>query len=90
MSLAKTRIEVMQVLEKSMDGFLQKYLKQIEENWQPSDFLPDTSSPDFGEVLREIQGQCREMNYDLFAVLIGDTITEEALPTYESWLMGLE
>ena len=39
MSLAKTRIEVMQVLEKSMDEFLQKYLKQIEENWQPSDFL---------------------------------------------------
>ena len=30
------------------------------------------------------------MSHDLFAVLIGDTITEEALPTYESWLMGLE
>lgn len=90
MSLAKTRIEVMQVLEKSMDEFLQKYLKQIEENWQPSDFLPDTKSANFVEELREIQGQCKEMNYDLFAVLIGDTITEEALPTYESWLMGLE
>ncbi|MDZ7614208.1 MAG: acyl-ACP desaturase [Flavobacteriaceae bacterium] len=40
MNLTKTRIEVMQVLEKSMDGFLQKNLKQIEELWQPSDFLP--------------------------------------------------
>ena len=31
-----------------------------------------------------------EIDYDLFAVLIGDTITEEALPTYQSWLMGLD
>ena len=30
------------------------------------------------------------MDYDLWAVLIGDTITEEALPTYESWLMSVE
>jgi acyl-[acyl-carrier-protein] desaturase len=30
------------------------------------------------------------MSYDLFAVLIGDTVTEEALPTYEAWLVDLE
>ncbi len=88
--LERTRIEVMQVLEKSMDEFLSKFLKPIEENWQPSDYLPDTTSDKFAEELREIQGQCREMEHDLFAVLIGDTITEEALPTYESWLMGLD
>lgn len=88
--LPRTRIEVMQILQKSMDEFLKKYLKPIEENWQPSDFLPDTTSDKFAEELREIQGQCREMEHDLFAVLIGDTITEEALPTYESWLMGLD
>lgn len=86
----RTRIEVMQVLEKSMSEFLSKYLKPIEENWQPSDFLPDTTGDHFMEEMREIQGQCKEMSHDLFAVLIGDTITEEALPTYESWLMGLE
>ncbi|MGB5382837.1 MAG: acyl-ACP desaturase [Lutimonas sp.] len=86
----RTRIEVMQVLEKSMSEFLSKYLKPIEENWQPSDYLPDTTSDHFMEEMREIQGQCKEMSHDLFAVLIGDTITEEALPTYESWLMGLE
>jgi acyl-[acyl-carrier-protein] desaturase len=86
----RTRIEVMQVLEKSMSEFLSKYLKPIEENWQPSDYLPDSTSDHFMEEMREIQGQCKEMSHDLFAVLIGDTITEEALPTYESWLMGLE
>jgi acyl-[acyl-carrier-protein] desaturase len=30
------------------------------------------------------------MDYDLLAVLVGDTITEEALPTYETWLGALE
>ena len=30
------------------------------------------------------------MGYDLWAVLIGDTITEEALPTYEAWLMDVD
>nr|HPN71415.1 acyl-ACP desaturase [Saprospiraceae bacterium] len=32
----------------------------------------------------------KEMDYDLLTVLIGDTITEEALPSYESWLMNVE
>ena len=52
----RTRIEVMQVLEKSMSEFLSKYLKPIEENWQPSDYLPDTTSDHFMEEMREIQG----------------------------------
>jgi acyl-[acyl-carrier-protein] desaturase len=30
------------------------------------------------------------MGYDLFVTLIGDCITEEALPSYESWLMGID
>jgi acyl-[acyl-carrier-protein] desaturase len=84
------RLEVMQTIEKSMDELLKKYLKPIEENWQPSDLLPDSASPDFFEQVTEIQELAKEMNYDLWAVLIGDTITEEALPTYESWLMNVE
>lgn len=84
------RLEVMQTIEKSMDDLLTKYLKPIEENWQPSDLLPDPNNPEFFEEIREIQGLAKEMDYDFFTVLIGDTITEEALPTYESWLLGVE
>ena len=84
------RSEVMQTIEKSMDDILVKYLKPIEENWQPADLLPDSNDPNFIEQVREIQGQAKEMNYDLFSVLIGDTITEEALPTYETWLMSVD
>jgi acyl-[acyl-carrier-protein] desaturase len=89
MSTQKVRLEVMETVGKSMDEFLAKYLKSIEENWQPSDLLPDSSDDSFHDQVREIQGLANEMDYDLLTVLIGDTITEEALPTYESWLMGL-
>ena len=52
-------------------------------------YYPDSKSPEFFEEIEEIQELAKEMNYDLWAVLIGDTITEEALPTYESWLMDV-
>ena len=63
-----------------------EYLKPIDEIWQPSDFLPDASKEDFFQKVKELQQSASELSYDLVAVLIGDTITEEALPTYESWL----
>jgi acyl-[acyl-carrier-protein] desaturase len=89
MNIFKNRIEVMNFVEKSMHEFFTKYLKPIETNWQPTDLLPDASRENFQEEIREIQALARDMDYDLWAVLIGDMITEEALPTYESWLMGV-
>lgn len=80
----------MQTIEKSMDDLLNKYLKPIDSIWQPTDLLPASNAPEFFEEIREIQELAKEMDYDLWAVLIGDTITEEALPTYETWLMNVE
>ncbi len=90
MSLWDIRTEVMQTIEKSMEDILTKYLKPIEENWQPADLLPNSNDANFIEQVREIQGLAKEMPYDLFSVLIGDTVTEEALPTYETWLMDIK
>ncbi len=90
MSLWNVRTEVMQTIEKSMEEILLKYLKPIEENWQPADLLPNSNDPNFIEQVRELQGLAKEMPYDLFSVLIGDTVTEEALPTYETWLMDVK
>lgn len=66
------------------------YLKPIDTNWQPSDFLPDSGSENFYQEIRELRENAKALSYDLVAVLIGDTITEEALPTYESWLMMMD
>lgn len=83
------RLEVMQAIEPQLPALMEKYLIDIEENWQPSDLLPDSSQDSFFEEVRELQELAKELPYDFWAVLIGDTVTEEALPTYESWLMDV-
>ena len=73
-------------IEKIMLDKMYDFLKPVDTIWQPSDFLPDSSRDTFFDEIKELQDSARELPYDLIAVLIGDTITEEALPTYESWL----
>ncbi|MBF6609580.1 MAG: acyl-ACP desaturase [Chryseobacterium sp.] len=84
------RLEVMKNIGKEVDSFMEKYLTPVEKIWQPSDFLPDPSSQEFKYDLEEIQTFAHEMDYDVFVTLIGDCITEEALPSYESWIMGID
>ncbi len=90
MNLNQTRLEVMQYLAQTMDQIVEAFLKKIDENWQPADFLPESNSENFMEEVKELQLACKELPYDYLAVLVGDIITEEALPTYESWLMDVE
>jgi acyl-[acyl-carrier-protein] desaturase len=90
MKLSDRRLEVMKYLEKSMNDFLEKYLKPVEEIWQPTDLLPVTTEPQFINEVQEIRELARDLDDELLTVLIGDAITEEALPTYESWLMDVD
>ncbi len=85
-----TRTEVMKFLEKSMCNFLETYMKPIETIWQPTDFLPISTQPQFINEIQEIRELAKDLDNDLLTVLVGDTITEEALPTYEAWLMDIE
>ena len=89
-NISHTRLEVMQFLAQKMDSIVDTYLKKIDENWQPSDLLPDSGRDTFLTEVKELQQECKELPYDYLAVLVGDIITEEALPTYESWLMDVE
>lgn len=83
-------MEVMNYLEKDMEYFVDKYLVDINQNWQPADFLPESNKSTFRDDIDELQRECRELPYDYLVVLVGDIITEEALPSYESWLMDVE
>lgn len=80
------RREVMLHIEKYMNETMWTYLKPIDTNWQPADFLPDSTNENFYSAIKDLRASADNLSYDLVAVLIGDTITEEALPTYESWL----
>lgn len=81
-----SRKEVMAYLEPFMLNEMSEYLKPVDQMWQPADFLPDASRDTFFQEVKELQDAAKVLSYDEVAVLIGDTITEEALPTYESWL----
>jgi acyl-[acyl-carrier-protein] desaturase len=84
------RKEVMKTLEPEIEGLIGKYLTPIDEIWQASDFLPNSQSDNFLEEVREIREISKELDDEFWIVLVGDMITEEALPTYESWLMDID
>jgi acyl-[acyl-carrier-protein] desaturase len=90
LTLSPSRLEVMRHLEGYVDQMTSKFLRPIDTNWQPADLLPDSTKLDFFDKVKDLQERARELSYDFWIVLIGDMITEEALPTYESWLMDVE
>lgn len=77
----------------SMEGFVKENLSEllvpIEKSWQPQDFLPDMTNPNWHEELRGFRERAAELPDALLVVLIGDMVTEEALPTYQTWLNKL-
>ncbi|SHI91518.1 acyl-ACP desaturase [Flavobacterium haoranii] len=90
MSIKNVRLEVMQFLEKKIDSFMEEFLIPVEKIWQPSDLLPSSENENFLEEVKELRAIAKDLPYDFWVSLVGDTITEEALPTYESWLMEVE
>ena len=90
MSIQNIRLEVMQLLEKKIDSFMEEFLIPVEKIWQPTDLLPDPNQENILEELKEVREISKDLPYDFWVTLVGDTITEEALPTYESWLMDVE
>jgi len=81
-----SKVEVMNHLDKEIVDAIPAYLKPIDDIWQPADLLPQADNEAFFDHVKELKAKAGNLSYDLLAVLIGDTITEEALPTYESWL----
>ena len=90
MSLSNIRLEVMQTIEKKVDTFVDKFLISPEKIWQPTDFLPNPQGDNFIEEVKEIRELSKDLDDDFWICMVGDTITEEALPTYESWVLNIE
>ncbi len=85
-----SRGEVLQHLEPFLRANIGTFLRSVEDSWQPSDFLPDSRLDTFFDEVKLLRERAGELSYDLLAVLIGDTITEEALPNYEAWFHQLD
>ncbi|KAL5576289.1 hypothetical protein UlMin_017988 [Ulmus minor] len=79
---------------KSMEDWLREsvlpLLKPIDKSWQPQDLLPNPESEGFLDQVKEVMERAKEVPDEYFVVLVGDMITEEALPTYQSRLTILD
>ncbi|CAA0818425.1 Acyl- [Striga hermonthica] len=89
-SMPPQKIEIFKSMEGWAENNILTHLKPVEKSWQPQDFLPDPSSDGFHDQVRELRERAKEIPDDYFVVLVGDMITEEALPTYQTMLNTLD
>ncbi|HKI79436.1 MAG TPA: acyl-ACP desaturase [Ignavibacteriaceae bacterium] len=85
----QSRFEVIKGMEDFVGKNIDTLLKPIEESWQPADLLPDMSAENWREQLNEFRKRAEALPDELLVVLIGDMVTEEALPTYQTFLNRL-
>ncbi len=85
-----SRFEVIRSMEGFVKENLSKLLVPVEESWQPNDFVPDMTSESWNEQLIEFRAKASALPDDVLVVLVGDMVTEEALPTYQTWLNRLQ
>lgn len=77
-----------------MEGFVEENLDSllvpVNESWQPSDFIPDMTKETWNEDVIEFRARASRLPDEVLVVLVGDMVTEEALPTYQSWINRLQ
>ncbi|MDG1833354.1 MAG: acyl-ACP desaturase [Verrucomicrobiota bacterium] len=76
-----------------MEGFVSGQLgllDSLEECWQPQDLLPDLTGDDWADRVGKFREPAKGLSDAVLVVLVGDMVTEEALPTYQSLLNGFE
>jgi acyl-[acyl-carrier-protein] desaturase len=68
-----------------LQGHVEEHLSlltPVEQAWQPTDYLPDLAAEDWSEQLSRLRDTARCLPDELLIVLVGNMITEEALPNY--------
>ncbi len=74
----------MEVVE-SLQGFVEEnlsLLSPVDQAWQPTDFLPDLTARRLDRTAHPVPGERRQVSDDVLVVLVGNMVTEEALPNY--------
>ncbi len=72
-------------LIESLQGFVAEnlaLLTPVDQAWQPTDFLPDLTAEDWSDRVTRFRESARQVSDELLVVLVGNMITEEALPSY--------
>jgi acyl-[acyl-carrier-protein] desaturase len=80
--------DVIRSIEPSVEENLD-LLVPVDRAWQPTDYLPDLEADNWQEQLKRFRDRATSISDDLLVVLVGDMVTEEALPSYAVALNGL-
>jgi len=84
-------VEVIEDLAPIADAMVDDILLETgDKAWQPQYFLPDLTGDDWVDNIKEVREQAAMIPDDVLVVLIGDMVTEEALPTYQTLLNTFE
>jgi acyl-[acyl-carrier-protein] desaturase len=78
-------MEVIAGMEDLAAQAVEEVLVDPQECWQPSDFLPDFHQPDAWERVTELQNRAKGISGEVIMSLVGNMITEEALPSYQTY-----
>ena len=78
-------IEVISSLQDFAHDAVDTFLLESETAWQPADFLPDLSNPAALDEIKELQSRSKTLPAEVITSLVGNMITEEALPTYQTY-----
>jgi acyl-[acyl-carrier-protein] desaturase len=75
------RIDVMKDLEPTVEELL-PLLRPVEGCWQPSDLLPNMASEGWRDEVDGLRAEAALLTDEMLVVLVGNVVTEEALPSY--------
>ena len=83
-------IEVISQLDDLVGEAVNNILVDPDKCWQPTDFLPDFGDPDIYDQIKLLQQRSEGIPDTVLTSLIGNMITEEALPSYQTYFNMME
>jgi acyl-[acyl-carrier-protein] desaturase len=78
-------MEVMSMLKDFVAETVDKDLLNPDDCWQPTDFLPDFSREDIYDEIKKLRERTDCIPDTVITSLVGNMITEEALPSYQTY-----
>jgi acyl-[acyl-carrier-protein] desaturase len=83
-------IEVISQLDGIVGEAVDNILVDPDKCWQPSDFLPNFGDPEVYEEIKLLKKRAEGIPDTVLTSLVGNMITEEALPSYQTYFNMLE
>jgi acyl-[acyl-carrier-protein] desaturase len=78
-------MEVISTMDALVGTAVDEVLVDPQDCWQPTDFLPDMSRNDAIEQVLALRARSAGLPGEVITSLVGNMITEEALPTYQTF-----